>query len=427
MTIARAAARRQFGAPVDGDTKELTGTEPADELALLSQSLVDLRVAIGAVSGEAQRAALVRELEQTRQAIADIETGHGHDPAGEDDAPTRPGMMSIPAGQRGQQGAAEAGGAKVIERPADVSEGNQAGERVADPTDRVVAPDGSPRRRWLVSAAPAVGVAVLLFAAFFGGRNAATLFDRNTAAESAESAASTGLDRSAETSPPSTTGDVDRSAPTATTAAADSEASTATTAPTSTTDPVTPTTPVAPVARAASARNDRTAGVGSELPDADPAPTPGSSSTTTSRQTTTAPSSTSTAAPATNPTRPATSPPTTQKPTTTAKPTTTTTQATTTTTTPGVPQLRSDFVEVEEDKNIKIYVLDNDQSGNSEFDEDTLTITSNPLHADDFRVHDDHLHYKSIEDYVGTDTIRYRVCNTNGLCAVANVTITVID
>lgn len=135
----------------------------------------------------------------------------------------------------------------------------------------------------------------------------------------------------------------------------------------------------------------------------------------------TKPPTTTTAAPAT---------PTTE-PTTTVAPTTTTTTAptttTTTATTPGSPFAVADDVTVEEGKNIKINVLDNDDPGNSPFDEATLEIITDPLHADEFRVHDDHIHYKSVEDYEGPDSMEYRICNTNGLCHTAGITISVVE
>ena len=111
--------------------------------------------------------------------------------------------------------------------------------------------------------------------------------------------------------------------------------------------------------------------------------------------------------------------------TTTTVPTTTTTAPTTTTTTPGSPLALADDVSVNEGKDIGIHVLDNDDSGNAPFDEASLEIITDPLHAQDFRVHNDHIHYKSVKDYIGPDSIEYRICNTNGLCHASTITITV--
>ena len=85
----------------------------------------------------------------------------------------------------------------------------------------------------------------------------------------------------------------------------------------------------------------------------------------------------------------------------------------------------ADAVTVEDDEDIRIYILDNDDPGNSPLDEDSLVIITEPLHADDFRVHNDHIDYESVKNYSGLDFIDYRICNTNGLCDIATVTITV--
>jgi hypothetical protein len=134
---------------------------------------------------------------------------------------------------------------------------------------------------------------------------------------------------------------------------------------------------------------------------------------------TTSATTTTTAAPTTTTTVPTT--------TTTAPTTTTTAGPTTTTPTPGSPTAVADSVTVDEGKDIKIHVLDNDLQGNSPLDEDSLVITVNPSHSSDFRVHGDHIHYKSDDDYEGIDTLVYRVCNNNGLCDTVTVTINVED
>ena len=85
----------------------------------------------------------------------------------------------------------------------------------------------------------------------------------------------------------------------------------------------------------------------------------------------------------------------------------------------------ADAVTVEDDEDIRIYILDNDDPGNSPLDEDSLVIITEPLHADDFRVHNDHIDYESVNNYSGLDFIDYRICNTNGLCDIATVTVTV--
>ena len=87
----------------------------------------------------------------------------------------------------------------------------------------------------------------------------------------------------------------------------------------------------------------------------------------------------------------------------------------------------ADAVTVEDDEDIRIRILDNDDPGNSPLDQSSLIIITEPLHAGKFRVHKDHLDYKSVKDYSGLDFIDYRICNTNGLCDIGTVTITVED
>ncbi len=134
-----------------------------------------------------------------------------------------------------------------------------------------------------------------------------------------------------------------------------------------------------------------------------------------------------TTSPASGPTSTATVPPTST--TSGAPPTSPTTTAPTTstaTTLPsGAPVAGADTAVTEEDRDVRIFVLDNDDPGDAALDEDTLEIVAGPRHAERFRVHNDHLHYRSVEGYVGTDTLRYRICDAAGRCDEATVTITV--
>jgi hypothetical protein len=138
----------------------------------------------------------------------------------------------------------------------------------------------------------------------------------------------------------------------------------------------------------------------------------------------------SSAAVITQPTTSTTVPPT----TTTVASTTTTTVASTTTTTVAPEDL--DFaiddeyeLETGKKKNLKVFENDGDTDFIDTIDEDTLEIISGPSHANmnEFRVHNDHVHYESIDGFVGTDEFRYRVCTFDGVCGIATVTIRVID
>ena len=87
----------------------------------------------------------------------------------------------------------------------------------------------------------------------------------------------------------------------------------------------------------------------------------------------------------------------------------------------------ADAVTVKNETNLIIEVLDNDDPGNSSFDEDSLLIVTEPLHGPSTWVHNDHLHYRSVGSYTGIDIIEYEICNTNGLCDISIVTITVTN
>lgn len=114
--------------------------------------------------------------------------------------------------------------------------------------------------------------------------------------------------------------------------------------------------------------------------------------------------------------------------TTTAPTTTTTSTSTSTTTVPTTtttqwlgPVPRSDRIAGKDDKDLKVNVLDNDLAGSAPLDEDSLTIVVPPAHADSYRVHGDHVHYRSVKDFSGLDQLQYRICDEDGRCAQATV------
>ena len=153
--------------------------------------------------------------------------------------------------------------------------------------------------------------------------------------------------------------------------------------------------------------------------------TSGPSSTTTaasSAVTTSGPSSTTTAATTAGPS------PTT---TTTAgpSPTTTTTAGpspTTTTSAPprGGPDANDDAITITNAGVNQIDVLDNDAPGEHPIDEATLEIIVAPRYATDYAVRSNHIQYRrDVQDVV--DIIVYQICDTNGRCERATVTVTV--
>ncbi len=96
----------------------------------------------------------------------------------------------------------------------------------------------------------------------------------------------------------------------------------------------------------------------------------------------------------------------------------------------GCPRALDDAYDFESGQRRNLKVLDNDSvQGASDLDEDTLEIIDPPEHAvlADFGVHDNHVHYEAQEDYVGEDSFTYRICNDDGLCDIATVTITVVS
>lgn len=112
--------------------------------------------------------------------------------------------------------------------------------------------------------------------------------------------------------------------------------------------------------------------------------------------------------------------------TTTSRTASITTSTTTSTSVPS-PVAVADAIELKDGKEKSIKVLDNDSERAAPLDEDTLEIVTPPAYADTYRVHNDHIHYRSIEDFEGTDTLTYRICDTANNCATATVTITVTE
>jgi hypothetical protein len=79
----------------------------------------------------------------------------------------------------------------------------------------------------------------------------------------------------------------------------------------------------------------------------------------------------------------------------------------------------------DDDGQVKIQVLKNDDPGGSSFNIQTLRIVTPPRHAKSYRVHKDHIRYKSIGKFTGTDRIVYEVCTNDLRCGQATVSITV--
>ena len=92
-----------------------------------------------------------------------------------------------------------------------------------------------------------------------------------------------------------------------------------------------------------------------------------------------------------------------------------------------MPNVQPDAITVKADKDEHLWILLNDAPLSGALDPSTLTIVTAPNYAKDFKVHDDHLHYRALKTFVGTDSLTYRICDTSGACGTAVVTISVTN
>lgn len=149
------------------------------------------------------------------------------------------------------------------------------------------------------------------------------------------------------------------------------------------------------------------------------------SSVASPTSTTTAP--TTTAAPSTTalPTTTA-APRDTTAPTTVVELTTTSTTAAPTVTIIAGPSAVDDIAIARQDRNKRIDVLSNDVDGpsGSPIDVDTLDIVDGPSYGF-AEIKSGQVRYRSNTDYLGEDTLTYVICNEQGTCSTAKVTITV--
>ena len=71
-------------------------------------------------------------------------------------------------------------------------------------------------------------------------------------------------------------------------------------------------------------------------------------------------------------------------------------------------------------------MLENDVVGGSPLDLTTLEIVIEPKLANPFSANEDHLRYRPLRGTGGqTDALTYRICDAAGLCATAEVVITI--
>lgn len=75
---------------------------------------------------------------------------------------------------------------------------------------------------------------------------------------------------------------------------------------------------------------------------------------------------------------------------------------------------------------VVMQVLDNDDSGDFEWDTETLDFYIEPEHGDRWeKLTNGRLRYKPAIDFAGADTFKYVVCNKGGHCAIGTVTVAV--
>ena len=89
------------------------------------------------------------------------------------------------------------------------------------------------------------------------------------------------------------------------------------------------------------------------------------------------------------------------------------------------PNAVDDFDEVEEDGSVTTIVLDDDTDPNNNIDSSTLNINTPPANGEATVNSDGTITYEPFENFNGTDTYIYEICDEDGYCDTASVTITV--
>lgn len=89
------------------------------------------------------------------------------------------------------------------------------------------------------------------------------------------------------------------------------------------------------------------------------------------------------------------------------------------------PVAEDDNVTTNEDESVLIFVLDNDSDADHDITELTLTLTTNPSNGTVTPTGENAFTYTPNEGFTGTDTFTYEICDPDGQCDQATVTITV--
>lgn len=119
----------------------------------------------------------------------------------------------------------------------------------------------------------------------------------------------------------------------------------------------------------------------------------------------------------------------TPKPTRTVKPTNTPTSTRTPTPTstptpaPIAPVARDDSVTTQEDGSVTINIVDNDSDEDGNLVFSSASLLSNPAHGDIVNSVNGTIQYNPYANYNGPDSFEYRICDADGLCDQATVSI----
>lgn len=89
------------------------------------------------------------------------------------------------------------------------------------------------------------------------------------------------------------------------------------------------------------------------------------------------------------------------------------------------PNAVDDSASTTRNNTVWIDVLGNDSDPDGNLDPTTLTVISGPEHARNLKVQGGRIRYRPNWYFIGTDTLTYQVCDTEGACDTAVVTITV--
>ena len=94
---------------------------------------------------------------------------------------------------------------------------------------------------------------------------------------------------------------------------------------------------------------------------------------------------------------------------------------------PGSPPVAADDAAVTNEATaVTVDVLVNDTDPDNDIDPSSISLLTLPAHGIALADVDGTIHYLPADGFSGTDSLRYQICDTTGLCATATVNITVV-